>query len=161
MNYSALISIIEKIAPALATGIGGPAGGMVVSLLENAFGVKDVDLPAAIAADPDAAIKIKQIESQHADTLATLASNDYSTEVGDRENARQREVAIESTGKKDWIEIICALAAVFGFMGMCFVIAFEKLDQSDHDILYMLLGVLGSNFNNIYAYYFGSSMQRK
>lgn len=52
---------------------------------------------------------------------------------------------------------ILAIFVVVGFFIMSVLIVRNKLDQSDHDIMYMLLGVLGSNFSQIYQYYFGKA----
>ena len=59
-----LLNLLKSLAPALATAVAGPAGGLVVSAIANKFGVKDsVDAVAkAIAGDPEAALKLAQID---------------------------------------------------------------------------------------------------
>ncbi len=59
--------------------------------------------------------------------------------------------------KEKWLLHLYAFSVIIGFFAMCFLIALTKLDQSDHDILYMLLGVLGTTFSQVFQYYFGSS----
>lgn len=59
--------------------------------------------------------------------------------------------------KRDWVVDTIAIIVVVGFFGMCVLVDIARLDQSDHDILYMLVGQLTSGFIMVLAYYFGSS----
>ena len=59
--------------------------------------------------------------------------------------------------RKDLILDILAIVIIAGFFGMILLIALTKMDNSDHDILYTMLGVLGSAFSQVCQYYFGSS----
>lgn len=83
--------IVGASAPLLASVLGTPLAGVAISLLANAFGVKSHDLDnisAVITADPESSIKIKTVEYEHAETLANIAAQNYSTEVDDRKDAR-------------------------------------------------------------------------
>ncbi len=159
---SDLLSILEKTVPELATALLGPAGGVVTSLVESLFGVKGEALPAAIMADPEAAMKLRDLDNKHGEALCNIKLQNYQAEIDDRKSARDREAQVlKLTGKFDWVQHACALLSVLGFFSVIFIVALTKLDQSDHDILYMLLGVLGSTFTQVYQYYFGSSKQQK
>jgi CDP-diglyceride synthetase len=59
-----LLNILRGIAPAVATAVAGPAGGLIVSALANKFGVKDAveDVAKAIAGDPEAARKLAELD---------------------------------------------------------------------------------------------------
>ena len=59
-----LLKLLGNIAPTLATAVAGPAGGLVVSAIASKLGVTDtVDAVAkAIAGDPEAALKLAQID---------------------------------------------------------------------------------------------------
>ena len=59
-----LLNLLKSLAPALATAVAGPAGGLVVSAIANKFGVKDTvdEVAKAIAGDPEAALKLAQID---------------------------------------------------------------------------------------------------
>ena len=59
-----LLHLLGNIAPALATAVAGPAGGLVISAIASKLGVTDtVDAVAkAIAGDPEAALKLAQID---------------------------------------------------------------------------------------------------
>ena len=51
-----LLNLLKGIAPAVATAVGGPLGGMAISAIASKFGVSDsVEAVAkAIAGDPEA-----------------------------------------------------------------------------------------------------------
>lgn len=76
MQWSDIAADVAKVAPVLGTVIGGPAGGAVGSLLATALGVANSpsDVQAALLADPDAAVKIKTLESQVQIAQITSAS---------------------------------------------------------------------------------------
>jgi len=70
MDWKDVGKAIAKYAPALGTALGGPAGGAVgtlASMVAGAFGLKPDAKPdqvmAAIEKDPQAAVKLKEIET--------------------------------------------------------------------------------------------------
>jgi len=75
MNFkdilSAVLPVIEKSAPAVASAIGSPIAGIgmnfAMSLLSNVFDVKPTDvhtLPDIMSNDPDVHDKLSQVEEQ-------------------------------------------------------------------------------------------------
>lgn len=58
--------------------------------------------------------------------------------------------------KRDWVMDSIALIVVVAFVLMSFLIVFSKLDQSDHDVLYMLVGQLSAGFIGILSFFFGN-----
>jgi len=65
MDWKSLEGDLAKVAPVLGGLIGGPAGAGIGSLLASALGVPNTpsDVQAALKTDPEAAVKIKQIEA--------------------------------------------------------------------------------------------------
>ena len=70
-----LLKLLGNIAPALATAVAGPVGGLAVSAIASKLGVEDTveAVTKAISADPEAALKLAQIDLetlkvQHANT---------------------------------------------------------------------------------------------
>lgn len=146
---------VAKFAPNVATALLGPAAGMGVSLLENLFGVSSDNLVNTIAADPNAAVKLQELELQHGEALAKLT-------MEDSDSARNREIKItESIGKRDPIMSFITVTVVIGFFLMCFLISLTKQDVTDHDIMNMLTGQLTSGFLMILGYYYGKSFHDK
>lgn len=156
---------VGKYSPLLGAALTtvNPLAGLVLSAVAGAFGANPKNMPDILTkmqVDGAAEEKIKELEIQHKDLLVKAASADFQAAMLDTQSARWREEEIvKITGKYDWVQHACALVVVSGFFGCIFIIVTTKLDQSDHDILYMLLGVLGSTFSQVYQYYFGSSSE--
>jgi len=156
MNLHGLSQLLIKDTPLLATAVStvSPAAGIVINLIVKLFNADPNnldDISTKMAADPNAAIKLKQLELEHADILSN-------NELQDRENARQREIEIDKiTGKRDIILDVISLIVIIGYFLMCGVICATRLDQSDHDVLYMMVGQLTGGFIMVLSYYFGSS----
>ena len=91
MDWKDVGKSIASIAPALsgilaATGVGAPAAAAVAAtgaLISSALGVpNDPDsVGAALMTNPDATVKIKQIEADHGDHLAAIAQQTAATEL--------------------------------------------------------------------------------
>jgi hypothetical protein len=156
MYLKELANLIAKDAPILGSvvSIFNPLLGTVIASIGKAFNADPNnldDIASKIATDPDAKMKLKQLEIEHQDAI-------YKLQVSDRESAREREEKIvELTGKRDWVIDVIAIFVIFGFFIMCILVGSGKFDQSDHDILYMLIGQLSAGFLMIVSYYFGSS----
>lgn len=67
MNWGDVGSIVGKTAPILGTILGGPAGGAIGMLLSSLLGSGNSPdaVNAAILADPQAALKLAQFESDN------------------------------------------------------------------------------------------------
>jgi hypothetical protein len=65
MDWKDLTKTVAGAAPLLGTLLGGPAGGAVGSLIASVLGVNATpdDVGQALAINPDAAVKLKELES--------------------------------------------------------------------------------------------------
>jgi len=121
----------------------------VISILGgNVFdGVKDIirtfKLPPEQQLQFDS--KMAELQTQAELKLAEL-------EAGDRNSARQREVAI-----KDKTPAILAYSITAGFFGVLFYMLNFEVPQAEREVLFVMLGSLGTAWTGIIAYYFGSS----
>lgn len=61
-----LLDILKSAAPALATAVAGPMGGMAVKAIADKLGVSASisEVTAALEANPDMALKLKEIDTQ-------------------------------------------------------------------------------------------------
>lgn len=102
MNWSDLKSVIGGAAPLLGTVIGGPAGAMVGGIVSAALGTENTPdaVRTALLGNPDAMVKIRQIESDNQVQLQQIALQATQsqlqattaiaqTEATDRQGARQ------------------------------------------------------------------------
>ena len=150
-----LLNILKGIAPAVATAVGGPLGGLAVTAIANKFGVAD-DVQAvakAIAGDPEAAAK-----------LAELDLKQFELEVADRDSARHmQEVALQQDDKfaKHFIYWFAWFWSV-GSMVYFFAITFGTVPASGKDFGNIILGfLLGTAVATIISFFYGSSKSSK
>lgn len=75
MNWADVTKFLGGAAPVVGTLLGGPAGGAVGELISKALGVEDKPdaVIDALKANPDAIIKIKELENSKA--LAEIQAN--------------------------------------------------------------------------------------
>lgn len=78
-------------------------------------------------------------------------------EVRDRESARNREVEVAKTGKKDYMMFITGITGLVSFLALVYVILFKGVPSENEKLVYHLLGVVEGVALTIFAYYFGSS----
>lgn len=166
MEWKDVGGAIKKFAPILGTVIGGPAGGAlggVVSTVASAFGLGEEEatpqkLSDIISSDPEAAIKLKQIESEHKIELEKLAFQMESIRLADTQNARKREMDIvKATGKRDWNLYALSWIVVAGFFSLCAMLMVVSLPKGQNEVIFMLFGALSSGFGQVLQYFFGSS----
>jgi hypothetical protein len=150
-----LLNILKGIAPAVATAVGGPLGGLAVTAIANKFGVAD-DVQAvakAIAGDPEAASK-----------LAELDLKQFELENADRDSARHmQETALNQDDKfaKHFIYWFAWFWSV-GSMVYFFAITFGTVPASGKDFGNIILGfLLGTAVATIISFFYGSSKSSK
>jgi hypothetical protein len=75
MDWSDLKSVVGKAAPILGTLVGGPAGATIGGLIASALGTDNTPdaVSQALAVNPDAAVKLRQIESDERVKLQSMA----------------------------------------------------------------------------------------
>ena len=106
-----------------------------------------------IDADPDISPEDKKMLQNHQKEL-------YKIEVADRDSARNREIEVSKTGKKD---IMMTLTGVVGLMSFAFIIyaVVYVPTVTDNDLFVHLMGMVeGVVISNIFAYYYGTSSKK-
>ena len=150
-----LLGLLKGLAPAVATAVAGPLGGLAVTAIANKFGVAD-DVEAvakAIAGDPEAATK-----------LAELDLRQFELENADRDSARHmQETALGGEDKfaKHFIYWFAWFWSV-GSMVYFFAITFGTVPPSGKDFGNIILGfLLGTAVATIISFFYGSSKSSK
>ena len=110
-------------------------------------GVKDLVQTFKLPPEQQLAFDAKMAELQ---TQAELKRAEL--EAGDRKSARQRETAI-----KDKTPAILAYSITGGFFGVLFYMLNYEVPYAEREVLFVMLGSLGTAWTGIIAYYFGSS----
>ena len=146
-----LLNLLKGLAPAVATAVGGPLGGLAISAIADKFGVSDsVEAVAkAIAGDPEAATK-----------LAELDLRQFQAESADRDSARQRESAVAAAGGSSLAQMVVPILAL-GTVSMTFVfigiLLFKVIDTAQQQLVIFALGYATAAAQQVLSYYFGSS----
>ncbi len=73
-------------------------------------------------------------------------------EASDRNSARQREATV-----KDKTPAILAYSITAGFFGVLFFMMNYEIPLAEKEVLFVMLGCLGTAWTGVIAYYFGSS----
>ena len=146
-----LLGILKGLAPAVATIVGGPLGGLAVTALASKFGVAD-DVAAvakAIAGDPEAATKLAEIDLRQ-----------FQAESADRDSARQRESAVAAAGGSSLAQMVVPILAL-GTVSLTFVfiglLLFKVIDTAQQQLVIFALGYATAAAQQVLSYYFGSS----
>lgn len=165
MDFKDVLSVVAKLAPSVAASLGGPLAGSAVAALEGALGLTPAGTPddrqnavavALSGATPDQLLAIKKADQEYAVQMATLGfknvSDLESLATGDRDSARKREIAVKDNTPK-----ILAYAITMGFFAVLAVLMFGNVPAGSKEILYIMLGTLGTAWIGVINYYFGST----
>lgn len=152
-----LVGILKSAAPALATAVAGPAGGVAVKFLADKLGIEDSTVEgvtAALQGNPDLQLKLKEID------LKELEAH-----MKDRDSARNREMAIATSEHAPTLNKIVTPVLALGVVALSFILfailIFVEVKENAKDILIYILGVLSAAVTQILSYYFGSSQGSK
>lgn len=154
-------SVISAVAPALGAALGGPLGGLAGQVIAGAVGGNVDQLEKAIVAnDPNAVVKLREIEAQFKQRCLELgveqeeiALKFEQTAVADRQSAR------EMAKVNMWPQISISglfLTGYFVFLYLFFGGAIEVPPDWKSEAN-LLLGILSVNVPIIMQFWFGSS----
>jgi len=130
----------------------GSVAGKVIDIAKTVTGKGTPDeAMAAMKADPALAIQFK----------TAVMANDSDLEkayLGDRQNARARDVAIVQAGRYNWRADVLAVLAVGGLVLCVYFIARDAgLPERAVNAIMFVAGVLASAVRDVYGFEFGSS----
>lgn len=166
-GWSDALNVVAKLAPTIASLVGGPLAGMGVSALESVFGLTPApdatidDRQTAVAAaingatpeqlaairakDQDFQAKMAELGFKNVETLAGLS-------VQDTVSARDMQVATKSLTPP-----FLTLAITLGFFGMLLMLMFVNVPEANKAIVYGFTGTLGTAWLVSVHFWFGST----
>jgi len=150
-----LLRLLGNIAPALASAVAGPAGGLVVSAIAKKFGVEDTvdEVAKAIAGDPEAALKLAQIDLEHIKIQHANTSDARAMQV-----AALNQSDIFSKRFTMYLTVFWSVAAA-AYVGF---ITFGVIPDNNVRFADTILGfILGTVVSTVLNFWFGSSIGSK
>lgn len=160
MDWTSVARQVASWAPTISgvlamTGVGAPAAAAVAqagSLIADALGVPNTptDVSQALATNPDAAVKLKQIEADHGERLALIASQQQGAELAaqvDQVKAVNQTMQVEdNTRSFSWRDFWgfvsgAAFAFVVGFVGY---LVWASVRYNEPQILANITPIVGS-----------------
>ena len=147
-------AVIKAGAPLLGGALFGPAGSVIASIISGKFGMSPESTPdqvlTAIKGDPDAALKLRQIETTHVERLQELENERLRIETADVQSAR-------SIHQHHWMPsvITMLMCAMFGcIVGAVFIGA---IPGENKDIVVYMAGQVSGLLASCVVYWVGST----
>lgn len=152
MNWKDLGKQVASAAPVLGAALGGPIGGAAGSLIASVFGVENTPdaVEKAIKADPESAIKLRELEQRHIERLTELENDRFRIETADVQSAR-------STHNHHWAPsaltmlLLAMYGAAFGSL------LFWAIPDANKDMVNFMLGQLSGMLSGCVVYWVGST----
>jgi VIT1/CCC1 family predicted Fe2+/Mn2+ transporter len=150
-----LLKLLGSLAPALATVVAGPLGGMAVSAIASKLGVEDTveAVTKAISADPEAALKLAQIDL---DKLKAEYAN--TADARDMQKIALQQSDIFSKRFTMYLTTFWSVAATVYIGFITFSVIPDKNVRFADTILGFILGTVVATLLN---FWFGSSIGSK
>lgn len=141
-------------APLLGGALFGPAGAAVGSIIAGKFGVAPDSTPGqiltAITGDPDAALKLREIEATHTERLQELENERLRIETVDVQNAR-------SAHQHHWMPSVITITLMAMFAAAFNALLFMVLPDGNRDMVNFMLGQLSGWLSGAVVYWVGST----
>tara|TARA_R100000951_G_scaffold88730_1_gene76809 strand:- start:1887 stop:2333 length:447 start_codon:yes stop_codon:yes gene_type:complete len=85
----------------------------------------------------------------------------YELEIKDRDSARDREIEVKKTGDKDLMMMLTGIVGLLSFMFVIYAVVYEE-GVLHNELFVHLMGMIeGVVISNIFAYYYGTSSEKK
>jgi hypothetical protein len=151
-----LSDLLKSISPGLATMVAGPLGGMAVKAIASKLGVEDSveAVTKAIQSDPDAALKIKEIDLK-----------EFELHNANTDSARDMNAKIQESSNASWLAKNTAYALDLGIVAATIFLAWfafiKGVPEQNKELVYMALGSLITMSGTILNFHRGSSQGSK
>lgn len=151
-----LLALLKSAAPALATIVAGPLGGMAVKAIAEKLGVEDtVDaVTQALQADPEAAAKLAEID------LKQFELHNANTDSARKMNAEIQSSSVASALAKN-VAYVIDIMIVGGALFMTFIVFFKGVPEANKAMAFTALGSLWTLAGTVLNFHRGSSQGSK
>ena len=145
--------IISVGAPLLGGALGGPAGAAIGQVVASQFGLTEASpdkVLEAITADPEARLKLTELEFRHSERLIELENEYFKLQTEDVQHAR-------GIHQHHWMPsaITMVMCAMFGaIIGALFIWA---IPGENKDIVVYMAGQVSGILTSCVTYWVGST----
>ena len=147
-------TVIKAGTPLLGGALFGPAGSVIASTISGKFGMSPESTPdqvlTAIKGDPDAALKLRQIETTHVERLQELENERLRIETADVQSAR-------NVHQHHWMPSVLTLSLMVMFACAFNALLFMVLPDGNRDMVNFMLGQLSGWLSGAVVYWVGST----
>ena len=151
--------LLGTAAPLLGTAIGGPAGSIVGTLISSALGVDNTPeaVEQAIKNNPDALVKLKELEFNHKAELEKIALEKAKLEVADTQNYLKDIQDARKNHNDHWMPSVLTFILSFMVAGMFIGLFVYNPPEQFSQVLIMISGTVLGAFSTSVAFWLGSS----
>lgn len=145
-----LQELLKTALPALATAIGGPVGGVVVSAIAAKLGVPESRVSDHLIANPAEVSKLQGLDAE----LQAFE---------DIQDARAREIELsksDSALAKATTPGLALATVGLAFL-FCGLLMFHQIPADQENIVIYVLGFITASASQVLSYYFGSSQSSR
>lgn len=167
MSWGDVASVVENLAPTIASVIGGPLAGTGVSALEKLFGLTPApatdtsarldSVAAAIGgATPEQLASMRKADQDYAVAMAQAGFKDTETQaslkVQDTVSARTMQTTNKSVVPA-WLTFVITV----GFFGLLIGLFCAPVPEASKALIYSATGTLGTVWLVVVHFWFGST----
>lgn len=158
-----LIKIISKSAPLLGGILAGSAGEKIGNLIASAFG-GDInnpdDLAAKIKNDPEATLKLIELQYQNKVEIERLNLERIKTEISDSQDARKMSIRKAELGQKDYVTSFLACILTICVLLSTFYLFKYVVPQDNKELVVSLMNTINTVWVMVFGYYFGNIIKK-
>ena len=154
--------VISNIAPTLGLALGGPLGGAAGQALSILLtGNKDAtakEISQALSnASPETFAELKKLDLDFKTKMAELGFSEKELAKMDRDSARNREIEMAKSGRRDYILPSLATIVTIGVFMMTYMLFNHQIPDGSKSVFEIMYGNILGIWGVIIAHYFGSS----
>ncbi|AWK15090.1 hypothetical protein CCS41_12395 [Candidatus Fukatsuia symbiotica] len=115
------------------------------------------ELIQRIESDPQAHLKLIEIQSNHEIELQRIQLMESETQLKERENARQRETTLAQAGKRDITPALLAYLLTLGILSALYYLFIHRVPTENKELIIAIVSALSTVWIGAMAYFHGSS----
>ena len=150
---------LARVAPAIATALGGPFAGVAVKVAADALGLdaadEDAVAQAVASGDPNVLVKLKEANQRFLLEMRRLDVREDELAVEDRRSARETYARTRSA-----LVPLLAVLVIGGFLAMVYMVLMG-ITPVQGALAGTLIGYVSAKAEQVIAFYFGSSAGSK